>query len=224
MKSRIFFALLLALSLGLATNVAMAKGKPPQTTVEGLERVKDAKLALVYKDPGADLSQYRRIYLVDTYVAFKKNWLRDQNQSALHKISSKDMDKMKAELAGLFRDVFTRVLEEGGYELVSERGEDVLIIKPAIINLDFTAPRNMSSGERWTFSESRGEMTLYLELYDSVTDALIAKAMDNQKDRETGYFQWQTTVRNRAAANRILEDWANVLKDGLDKARDKSDN
>jgi len=64
---------------------------------------------------------------------------------------------------------------------------------------------------------------LYLELYDSVTDDLIAKALDRQQDREIGYFQWQTTVRNRAAANRILKVWANVLKDGLDRARGITD-
>ena len=60
-------------------------------------------------------------------------------------------------------------------------------------------------------------MTLYLELFDSVTDDLIAKALDLQTDRDTGYFQWQTRVTNRAAANRILTVWASVLKDGLDK-------
>ncbi len=223
MKSRVFFAFLVSLSLLLAADFSFAKEAPPQTTVEGLVLVKDSGLALVYVEPGADLSQYNRIYLVGAYIAFKKNWKRDQNQSYIHKISSSDMDKMKAELAGLFRDVFTDVLEEGGYELVTERAEDVLIVKPAIINLDISAPENMSSGLRRTFSESRGEMTLYLELYDSVTDDLIAKALDRQQDREIGYFQWQTTVRNRAAANRILKVWANVLKDGLDRARGITD-
>lgn len=219
MKSTIFTTFSVSLTLLLAAGFTYAKDGPPQTTVEGLERVKDSKLALVYVEPGADFSQYNRIYLADTYVAFKKSWRRDQNRTAnLHKISSGDMEKMKAELAGLFRDVFTEVLEEGGYELVNERAADVLIIKPAIINLDITAPDSLSNSDRHTYAESPGEMTLYLELYDSVTDDLIAKAMDLQTDRETGYFQWQTRVTNRAAARRILTVWANVLKNGLDAA------
>ena len=119
----------------------------------------------------------------------------------------------------MFREVFTKVLAEGGYELVNERAEDVLMIKPAIINLDISAPDTLSSDDTRSYSESPGEMTLYLELYDSVTDDLVAKAMDLQTDRETGYFQWQARVTNRAAANRILTVWANVLKDGLDGAR-----
>lgn len=220
MKTLGFTAFLLSFSLLIMANVSFAKNEPPQTTVEGLERVEDSELALVYVEPGVDFSQYKRIYLVDTYVAFKKNWRRDQNRSANpHKISSSDMDKMKTELAGLFRDIFTQVLDDGGYELVSERAEDVLIIKPAIINLDIAAPDSLSNNDQRTYSESPGEMTLYLELHDSVTDDLIAKAVDHQTDREIGYFQWQTRVTNRAAANRILTVWANVLKDGLDKAR-----
>lgn len=220
MKFRILTAISVSLTLLFAAGLSFAKGEPPQTTVEGLERVKDSKLALVYVELGADFSQYKRIYLVDTYVAFRKNWRRDQNRTANpHKISSSDMNKMKSELAGMFRDIFTRVLEEGGYELVNERAEDVLIIKPAIINLDITAPDTLSSNDTRTYSESPGEMTLYLELHDSVTDDLIAKAMDLQTDRETGYFQWQTRVTNRAAANRILTVWAKVLKDGLDGVR-----
>jgi len=220
MKFRILTAFSVSLTLLFAAGLSFAKDEPPQTTIEGLERVKDSKLALVYVEPGADFSQYKRIYLVDTYVAFRKNWRRDQNRTANpHKISSSDMNKMKSELAGMFRDVFTQVLEEGGYELVNERAEDVLIIKPAIINLDITAPDTLSSNDTRTYAESPGEMTLYLELHDSVTDDLIAKAMDLQTERETGYFQWQTRVTNRAAANRILTVWANVLKDGLDGAR-----
>jgi hypothetical protein len=219
MNSRILTAFLASFSLLITVSSTYAKEELPQTTIEGLERVEDSKLALVYVEPGADFSQYSRIYMVDTYVAFKKNWRRDQNRSANpHKISYNDMDKMKAELAGLFRDIFTEVLEQGGYELVNERADDVLIIKPAIINLDIAAPDSLSSNDTRTYSESPGEMTLYLELFDSVTNDLIAKAIDLQTDRETGYFQWQTRVTNRAAANRILTVWANVLKDGLDKA------
>ena len=220
MKFRILTTFSISLALFLAAGISFAKNEPPQTTVEGLERVKDSKLAMVYVEPGADFSQFKRIYLVDTYVAFKKKWRKDQNRTANpNKISSSDLDKMKSELAGMFRDVFTKVLEEGGYELVNERAEDVLMIKPAIINLDISAPDTLSSSDTRSYSESPGEMTLYLELYDSVTDDLVAKAMDLQTDRETGYFQWQTRVTNRAAANRILTVWANVLKDGLDGAR-----
>lgn len=207
------------LSLLAASSLQAADDKLPEVTVDGLHHLSDTQLAIVYALPDADLSQYSKVYLVDAYVAFKKNWRRDQNTGGRMKVTASDMEKMKTELAELFREVFTETLVEGGYELVTERGEDVLIVKPAIINLDVTAPDATSTGMSRTYAESSGEMTLYVELYDSVTDALIAKALDRKYDRNTGYFQWQNRVTNRAAANRILKEWANVLKEGLDAAR-----
>jgi hypothetical protein len=208
------FAFLTAVS-----GLSLANQKLPAVTTDGLQHVGDTKLAVVYVQPGVDFSRYKKLLLADTYVAFKKIWQRKQNSSSVNRVTAADMQKIKAELARLFHDVFAGALEEGGYELVNERDEDVLLIKPAIINLDIIAPGTTTAVNSRTYSESAGEMTLYLELYDSLTDDLIAKTLDRQTDRQTGYFQWQNRVSNRAAANRILQDWARVLTEGLDAAR-----
>ena len=219
MKFGIFIKFMVLFSVVVAGNHVVAEEAVPEVTIEGLQLIKDSNLALVYAEPGINLGQYSKVYLGDAYIAFKKNWQRDQNRHYPQKINSEDMARMKAELSSLFREVFSKTLEEGGYELVTERAEDVLLLKPAIINLDVIAPDTMDANRGNSFSETTGEMTLYLELYDSLTDDLIAKALDRKIDRQTGYFQWQNRVTNRAAANRILQVWANVLKEGLDEAR-----
>ena len=219
MKFGILITFTVLFSLVVAGNHAVAEEAVPEVTVEGLQLIKDSNLALVYAEPGINLGQYSKVYLDDAYIAFKKNWQRDQNRHHPQKVKADDMARMKAELSSLFREVFSRTLEQGGYELVTERAEDVLLLKPAIINLDVVAPDTMDANRGNSYSESTGEMTLYLELYDSLTDDLIAKALDRKIDRQTGFFQWQNRVTNRAAANRILQVWANVLKEGLDVAR-----
>ena len=219
MKFGIFIKFMVLFSIVVAGNHVVAEEAVPEVTIEGLQLIKDSNLALVYAEPGINLGQYSKVYLDDAYIAFKKNWQRDQNRHHPQKINAEDMARMKAELSSLFREVFSKTLEEGGYELFTERAEDVLLLKPAIINLDLIAPDTMDANRGNSFSETTGEMTLYLELYDSLTDDLIAKALDRKIDRQTGYFQWQNHVTNRAAANRILQVWANVLKEGLDVAR-----
>jgi len=216
-KPHVYF--LLVVSLTVVSSLAFANEERPEVTIEGLKLIEDSNLALVYAEPGVDWSQYSKIYLEPPYIAFKKDWQRNQNRYEPGKISVDDMSKIKIELSSLFTDVFATTLEEGGYELVNEHGEDVLLVKPAIINLDVVAPANNSPGITRTYSESAGEMTLYMELYDSLSGDLIAKALDRKEDRRTGYFEWQNRVTNRAAANRILKVWANVLKEGLDDAR-----
>ncbi|HEY5776411.1 MAG TPA: DUF3313 family protein [Xanthomonadales bacterium] len=214
---------LLVASLAAATGPCFAKeGETPAFTIDGMQLIEDSNLTLVYAEPGVDMSRYRKIYLDTPYVAFKKNWQRTQNRIGANRVSNDDMAKIKMELSELFMDVFSKTLEDGGYLLVTEPGEDVLRIKPAIINLDIVAPDTSAPGITRTYSETAGEMTLYMELYDSVTGDLLARALDRKQDRKTGYFEWQNRVTNRAAANRILKVWAGVLKEGLDDARASS--
>ena len=219
MKFRTPVKFLLIASLLTMSGLSVAQEDGSELEIEGLQLVEDSNLALVYAQPDIDWGQYSKIYMDEPFVDFKENWQRDQNRDHPGWITDGDMAKIKIELSSLFMGVFTETLLEGGYELVLETGEDVLLIRPAIIGLDVVAPDRNSTGLSRTYSESAGEMTLYLELYDSVSGEMLAKALDRKVDRQTGYFEWQNRVTNRAAANRILRVWANVLKEGLDDAR-----
>ena len=213
----------LATVLLVTAGTAIAKQEElPQITEDGLHRVADSKMAIVYAEPGADLAQYERIQLMDAYVAFKKNWARDQRSRSANKlrVNSRDIEKIKGDLAKEFQTVFKKTLEDGGYEVVGESAEDVLLVRPAIINLDVNAPDTMSAGRSRTYTSSAGEMTLYIEIYDSVTGDLIAKALDRRIDTSRqGYYTWTNSVTNSAAAKRILGGWASILLDALNEAK-----
>ncbi|MEE4175328.1 MAG: DUF3313 family protein [Xanthomonadales bacterium] len=208
-------ALLLGASFALS-----ASDEPPRVTEEGLVLVKDSRFALVYVDPEADLTGYDSVVATKTEVAFKKNWRRDQNRgSAALRVTENDMNRIKERLSDEFDSVFAEVLSaDDGWQIVEEAGEHVLLLRPAIVNLDVVAPDTMRSGRSRTYAEQAGEMTLYLEIRDSVTGALIAKGMDRQADRRRGYMQWQSSVANTQAARTILKGWATALREGLDQA------
>jgi hypothetical protein len=206
-------------ALLLCAGPVLAKDDFPEVTAEGLHRVHDSKLSVVYIEPGADFSGYTEVMLLEPGIAFKKNWLRDQNRSITARVTKSDMEKIKTRLAAEFTEVFTEVLQENdGYPVVDTTDDHVLLLRPAIINLDAAAPDVQSASRSYTYAESAGEMTLYLEVYDSVTGDLIAKALDRRADRRSGYMSWQTSVSNKQAATRILKGWAQVLRDGLDEA------
>lgn len=191
----------------------------PEYTVEGLKLVPDPKgISYVWAKPGASLSQYKRVYLTVPYVAFRKNWQRDQNRGGSGNVSSSDMERIKAKVKELFMEVFQEELEKGGYELVNERAEDVLIVKPAIINLDVEAPDIVRATRGGQLGRSAGEMTVYLELYDSVTDDLLAKALERRMDYESWRLEWQNRVSNIAAFKAMMEPWAKALRKALDRA------
>ncbi|MEM8563843.1 MAG: DUF3313 family protein, partial [Pseudomonadota bacterium] len=149
----------------------------PTTSHDGLELQHDTKLKAVYLKPGADLSEYNKVALLDCSVAFKKHWRRDYNEETVNlsdRISDKDMAGMRDQVAKEFNAVFTEVLTEGGHELVTEGGTGVLVVQPSIVDLDVTAPDKMSPGSEYKFAADAGEMTLYMQLYDGRTGDLIA--------------------------------------------------
>lgn len=223
MKRTIIFHLITVFLLLAIAAPAMAKEQElPEVTEDGLHRVPDSKMAIVYAEPEADLSGYQKVQLLEAYVAFKKNWARDQRSSSIDPLSvtSGDVERIKNRLAEEFRAVFTEVLEEGGYPVVDAAGDDVLLVRPAIINLDVTAPDTMRAGRSRSYTQSAGEMTLYVEIYDSVTGDLIAKAMDRKADRNSSYYTWANSATNKAAADRILKGWADILLAALNEAKE----
>ena len=212
---------IIALLAGMmAAAPVWAKKTPPEFNDEGMQLVKDSDLAMVYADPGADLSIYKKIMLMDATVAFRKNWKRDQNRGiASLRVKDKDMERIQADVAELFKDIMTKELVEAGYEMADTAGEDVLLVKPAIVDLDVFAPDIEGSTRVYSYSESAGEMTLNLELFDSVTEDKIARATDRKRDWRRGYLEWRTRVSNRADARRMITVWAKALTSALNEAR-----
>ena len=217
----IFKALLLSFILISAVGPVMAKDDAPEVSIEGLELVEKNRRGEIYADPDIDWSLYTQVVLDPATVAFRRNWQRDQNRYHSFKVNAKDMEKIKTSLSELFDDVFTKELgENGGYTIADQAGDDVMRIKPAIIDLDVHAPDTMSSPGRTTqFTESVGKMTLKLEIYDSVTGGLIAILSDRREAPRRGYMQWTSSVNNRAEAQRMLQRWAKDLVKRLDEAR-----
>ena len=211
--SKLFLSVLM---LVLAT-AAGARDKLPEKSTDGLVLQHDTKMAAVYMRPGASLAGYDKIALLKAYVAFKKNWVRDHNRDEgfEQQLRDRDVKRIRSEMAEEFNKVFTEVLStRGGHEMVTEGGDGVLIIRPAIINLEVTAPDLMTAGMQQNFAASAGQMTLYMELLDGVSGELLYRVID---PKAAGNEMWQVRnkVTNKADADRVLRRWATLLNDHL---------
>jgi len=216
------------MTLALSSSPAMAWKSYPDQTDDGLNRVKSKKVDALYWKDGASLTPYQKIRIEDVSVAFRKNWLRDQNSDRAgvsNRISTEDMNKIQSELAELFREQFTEELEKGGYDVVTVDGGDVLLIQSAIVDLDINAPdiSMRQPGMVSTYTTSAGEMTLKMDLLDSETNDLIGRVIDRRQDNSGGnHFQYSNSITNRADAQRILRSWAVILRKALDDAKENN--
>jgi len=221
-------------SIGLAAAVACValfctpvlakKEQLPEVSSDGLHLLKDTKVAVAYAKPGASLDPYTKLKILDCFVDFEKDWQRDYNMNEIGldgRITDKDAEEIKQGLAAEFKKVFTEVLTKQGFELVDDVGPDVLLLRPALINVDVVAPDVARIGMSRTFVRSAGSMTLYMELYDSATSTLLARVVDPQGDDE-GFAQQANRVTNKAAADRILRSWAELLGKHLGEVKDET--
>jgi Protein of unknown function (DUF3313) len=213
-----------ALVVGSISGV-LAKEAPPETTPEGLVLQKSTKSRIVYMKPGATFTQYNRVAILDALVDFEKDWQKDYNNSRMGlegRVSDKDIDRMKTGLAAEFKKVFTKELQDkGGYQVVTTAAPDVLVLRPALLNVEVNAPDIMTAGINATVVRSAGQMTLFLELWDSSTNTLLARIMDANADNDS-FAKQANRVTNVQAADRILGDWAHELRVRLDEIKGKT--
>jgi hypothetical protein len=206
-----------AISLFLVTLAACAGTNPqsgfPPVSSDGLHLMPNTKLAAVYVKPGADLSQYNKIALLDTYVAFAKQWQRNYNEEATfeNQVTAADMQSIRKKVSEEFARELTKVLKADGRQFVTTGGEGVLILRPAIINLQITAPDLMTPGMEQTLVASAGSMTLYLELLDGKTGDLMARVIDPEAADDAGMAEIANAVTNTADFDRIVQRWAQLL-------------
>ena len=185
---------------------------------EGLVAIEDGNLAVAYIDPGADFSVFQRVSILEPFVAFRSNWQRDQNRSRSRNVRASDVERIKGDVASIFMDVFVEQLEAAGYEVVNYADEDVLILRPAIIDLDISAPDVGRQGRSRTYTASAGAATLFMELFDAYSGDLIGRAIDRRAARGSGGFAVRSNrVTNRADARREFRVWANTLVEFLDQ-------
>jgi hypothetical protein len=231
LKTHIALTAALVVFVGsFATAQAADDGWPPKVTSDGLNLVEGTKAAAVWTLDGADFSEYKRVMIVDVGVGFKKNWRRDYNRderSLASQVSKSDAEKIKQRVADEFKTVFTNELVKAGYEVedydLNLAEEDVLVLRPAIVDLVVTAPDTNSASMSRTYSASAGAMTLYLEFYDSVTSSILGRVVDRQNSRDNGMMQISNRITNKTEADRIFRKWAGLLIAKMDAVMGKDE-
>jgi len=218
MIARSGFRMILGAMLATAFCAACANGTSTRNlemTHDGLERVPDSRVDRAWVKPGVDFSQYTAVSLLDCSVSFRRNWRMRHSD-----VRERDIERIKSTLADEVRQVFTEALESGGHAVVTDAGDHVLLIRPAINDLDVAAPDTNSGGRSDSFTTSPVAMTLVLELHDSVSNEILARAVDRRRTYNFGHIlRWTTRGTNREAARRILRIWANQLVSRIDEIR-----
>jgi len=210
------------LAFSLCSGV-MAENQLPAVSSDGLHLVPHSKVYALYVKPGiTSLSEYTEVKILDCFVQFEANYQRNYNMNEMGlegQMTTLEMDNITKKLSAEFNKVFTEEMVKNGHPVVDTTGPNVLLLRPAIINLDVTAPDMMTAGMEANFVASAGQMTLYLELYDSATSTLLARVIDPEAGQEGGIGMMANSVTNTMEADQILRHWADLLISHLGEAQ-----
>jgi hypothetical protein len=215
------FAIAAAATLAVAgAGHALAASPPP--TWDNLVRVKSKRLSYVYLLPGADFRTYSQVMLDPTQISFKKNWKRDYN-STQRGLSTRATDQMIEDTitqgGKAATDIFAQAFTEGGYPIVTVPGETVLRVRTAVINLSVSAPDTRSAGRSRTYSSEAGSATLVVEVADSVSGAILGRAVDSRVAGDYSYMINRNSMTNRSDFAMVAKTWAKQCVGGLDELK-----
>jgi hypothetical protein len=220
LRLRKVFPLVLAVGALALTGCASTESV---TEWDGLVRQQNTRLNAVFVKPNAQIVAYRSVMLDPVQVSFDSNWDPNRGTRSMSaRLNADDIAAIKSDLADLFRQIFRDELARGGYQLVDQPGPETLRVTPAIINLFINAPDVSAPGRTRTYTADSGRMTLVVELRDSETGTLLARAVDTQTGRGAGMWTITNRVTNTADARRAIGVWASALRRGLDELYGKT--
>lgn len=205
------FAVLLLAGPIDATELKLKVDMSAKPTFDGLYPVdtRDPSRRLWVK-PGADLSRYTKIMPREEGIELRALKPNESRDGPMFPISEKNQQSLEE----MLREIFHKELAKSTrYKLTDKPGPDVLWIRDALIDVASFIPPDSVSG-RVVVLRSIGQATLVLELRDSETHEIFARAADSQAGRGMAI-----TMRAdaRSEVRRILTDWAVLLRKRLDE-------
>ena len=214
-----YLTLLFAVVLftGCASEPSVQEGPDAEITFDGLHRVDNSRMKLVWIKPDLDLSGYNKLYLVGADFEYRAV----KGVSGTSRMSSSrsefPMDeRQKAKLEEVAAEVFDAELAKSKhYEIVTEPGVDVLELKGALLDVVSSVPPD-AVGRSDLYLSKIGEATLVLELRDSQSNEILVRAID-RRAIEPAFVTRSSRAVNVSEVRRELKSWAMLLTQRLDE-------
>jgi len=171
-----------------------------QTTVDSYRKVPDSQVDSAYVKPGVDFARYQKLQPVPLEIYYYEGQIEPDPA---------DLTRLRH----IFRTAFLSALDDD-FQLVEEPGADVLHVRASLVDLELSpVPGEMPLQGRAAALVAEGHLTFFMELADSLSGEVLARAADQEKDTGTigvaSERDWQQT---EVAA----EHWAGLFRNFLD--------
>jgi hypothetical protein len=194
-------------------------GPNAEITHDGLVRVEKSVVDAAWVKPDLDLTPYKKLMVASQGVTFRKL----KPVSEFEARSEDDFpvkEENKQQLTEILKEAFTEELAKNErYELVTAPGPDVLLLVGAVIDVVSNIPPDVDSakfGRGGVYLTSVGEATLVIELRDSQSGEILARAADRRAAESPFAFE-VNNVTAWSEVRRLARLWASLLNRRLEE-------
>lgn len=191
-----------------------------EPTYDGLYPVHGGRMDAAWARPGFNVEEYSKVMLKGVGVEYRpdgstRRGVRSTSNTTDHYEISADR---KATLEEKMKEAFLEEMAKSEqFELVTEAGPDVLVVIGGLTDVtSFVPPDPIGNGD--IYLSRVGEATLVLELRDSMTGAILVRAIDRRAAESVSQtFTNSNSVSTTAEFRRLARTWGGMLRDGLDR-------
>jgi hypothetical protein len=205
-------ALVAATTLVAAASPRIQTGPTAEVTQDGLHRVDGGTFDRAWVKPGTDLNGYTKVMLTITDMQFRE--VKDPGMRR----SASEFPLDDAQKQGLQKTIYEAFVAELGkskrFALTDQRGPGVLEIRGGIVDVVSHVPEE-PIGRGVTLLKSLGEATLVVELLDSQTGKVLARAID-RRAAEAIHPIRANSVTTKSEVKFAAQRWASLLRRRLD--------
>ena len=212
------------LGLGASMIVGCASSTPTintsadaEQTFDGLFPVEGGRMDLAWARADFNIEQFSKVMLEGVGVEYRpggstRSSTRGGSGGQHFQLTEAQKENFEQEMA----DAFTEELANGEhFEIVTEPGPDVLLIRGALLDVVSFVPPPMT-GRGDIFLSRVGEVTLVLEMRDSVSNTILLRAVDRRAAENRSGATRSNSVSNRAEVRRVARAWAQIVREALD--------
>jgi hypothetical protein len=201
------------------TQPSIQSGPDAEVSFDGLHKVDNSQVSLAWAAPSLDLSRYRNILPVNFGVEYRPvensgTTMATRSRGGPYFIDSESREQFEA----LIEEIVLEELQKSNrFHVVNEPGPDTLIVAGRLIDVVSFVPQNTVTGRTATYLSSVGEATLVLELRDSESNAILARAVDRRAAETIARsFTRTNTVTTTVEVRRLITYWASQLRETLE--------
>jgi hypothetical protein len=190
-----------------------------EMTFDGLYPVEDSLADAAWAREGVELSQYSKILLHNVGVEYRPGGESGRTYHARSQGGPFEVtEKQKKAFERVMKETFREELAKSEhFTLVDEAGPDVLLVRGGLLDVVSYVPADPIGVRDKIFLSRVGEATLVLEVRDSITEAILARAVDRRAAESAFDFKESNRVNNTVEVKRLARTWARILRERLDE-------